>query len=147
MIVTLEYGKVQCQKKTAIVTGAGAGVGKATAVALLEAGWSVVFCGRTRTTLEAAASSSTQGDGRALVVPCDVTSPDDVKVLFETTLKSFGRVDLLFNNAGSGYPSTLIDEIPVEAWNQVVAVNLTGRFSALGKRSASCVRKVLKAAG
>ena len=113
--------------KTAIVTGAGTGIGKAVAVALLKAGWNTVFCGRRKAMLdEAIAAGPTQGQG--LAVACDISKADEVDALFAKAVETFGRVDLLFNNAGMGYKSAPIDEIPVEVWNDVVGVNLTGSF-------------------
>ncbi|RUM97506.1 SDR family oxidoreductase [Pseudaminobacter arsenicus] len=114
--------------KTAIVTGAGTGIGKAVATALLRAGWNTVFCGRRKPLLDEAIAEVGQTQAQALAVACDITRPGEVDRLFAETTATFGRVDLLFNNAGMGYKSTTIDEIPVEVWNDVVAVNLTGSF-------------------
>lgn len=109
--------------RVAVVTGAGTGIGKATARALAAAGWETVFVGRRLDVLEQAA------DGvNGIAMACDIGKAADVDALFVGIVKRFGRVDLLFNNAGRGYPSTLIDEIPVEIWEDVVAVNLTGAF-------------------
>ncbi|HWK64872.1 MAG TPA: SDR family oxidoreductase [Rhizobiaceae bacterium] len=115
-------------EKIAIVTGAGTGVGKAVATTLLKQGWNTVLCGRRLGLLEQAIAEAGPTEARALAVSCDVSSESQVDELFETVAKSFGRVDLLFNNAGMGYKSTLIDEIPVEIWNNVVGANLTGSF-------------------
>ena len=112
----------------AVVTGAGTGIGKATATALLAAGWDTVFVGRRKEVLDQAISEAGGHDARALAVACDIGKADQVDALFARIVDTFGRVDLLFNNAGMGYKSTLIDEIPVEVWNDVVAVNLTGSF-------------------
>jgi NAD(P)-dependent dehydrogenase (short-subunit alcohol dehydrogenase family) len=117
--------------KTAIVTGAGTGIGKATAAALLAEGWNTVFVGRRKDVLDqaAAAARKSAADGaKALAVSCDVTKPAEVDALFAEVEKAFGRVDLLFNNAGKGFKTATIDEVPVEVWNEVVAVNLTGSF-------------------
>lgn len=114
--------------KTAIVTGAGTGIGKAVATALLKAGWNTVFCGRRKPLLDAAIAEAGLSEAKALAVACDITKPEQVDELFKSTVDAFGRVDLLFNNAGMGYKSTPIDEIPVEVWNDIVAVNLTGSF-------------------
>ncbi len=111
-----------------IVTGAGSGIGKAVATALLRNGWNTVFCGRRQPVLDEAVAEAGKTEARALAVSCDVTRPDEVEALFAAAVQAFGRVDLLFNNAGMGYRSVPIDEIPVEAWNEVVAVNLTGSF-------------------
>lgn len=112
---------------TAVVTGAGTGVGKAVATTLVKAGWNVVFVGRRANLLDEAATESGGGE-RAMAHACDITNEAEVDALFEAAVKRYGRVDLLFNNAGMGYKSTLIDEIPVSVWNDVVAVNLTGSF-------------------
>ncbi|MGB5798758.1 MAG: SDR family NAD(P)-dependent oxidoreductase, partial [Mesorhizobium sp.] len=114
--------------KTAIVTGAGSGIGKAVATTLLKAGWNTVFCGRRVAMLEAAITEAGDVEAGALAVGCDITRPQEVEALFGKAVETFGRVDLLFNNAGIAYKSVPIDEIPVEAWNDVVAVNLTGSF-------------------
>jgi NAD(P)-dependent dehydrogenase (short-subunit alcohol dehydrogenase family) len=114
--------------KTAIVTGAGTGIGKATATALLRTGWNTVFCGRRRGLLDEAIKAAGPHEAKALAIAADISKPAQVDELFETAAEAFGRVDLLFNNAGMGYKSTLIDEIPVEVWNDVVGVNLTGSF-------------------
>jgi NAD(P)-dependent dehydrogenase (short-subunit alcohol dehydrogenase family) len=111
--------------KTAIVTGAGTGIGKAVAQALVGAGWNTVFCGRRKDVLDAAVA---EVSGSALTVQADVTRPDEVDALFDQTVKAFGRVDLLFNNAGRGFSPATIDETPVDVWNDVIAVNLTGSF-------------------
>ncbi len=116
------------EQKTAIVTGAGSGIGKATAVTLLKNGWNTVFCGRRLKPLEEAIAAAGPVAARALPVSCDISKAAQVDDLFETVAEAFGRVDLLFNNAGMGYKSTLIDEIPVEVWHEVVGVNLTGSF-------------------
>ena len=114
--------------KTAIVTGAGTGVGKAVAIALLKDGWNTVFCGRRFGLLEEAIAEAGATEARALAFACDVSKEAAVEAMFDAVAQEFGRIDLLFNNAGMGYKSTLIDEIPVDVWNDVVAVNLTGSF-------------------
>jgi len=117
--------------KTAIVTGAGTGIGKASAIALLAEGWNTVFVGRRKNVLDEAvaeAEKSSASGARALAVGCDVTKPTEVDEMFEVVAEAFGRVDLLFNNAGMGFKTSTIDEVPVEVWNEVVAVNLTGSF-------------------
>jgi NAD(P)-dependent dehydrogenase (short-subunit alcohol dehydrogenase family) len=111
--------------KTAIVTGAGTGIGKAVAQALVGAGWNTVFCGRRKEVLDAAVA---EVPGNVLAIQCDVTKPDEVDALFDQTVKAFGRIDLLFNNAGRGFSPATIDETPVDVWNDVVAVNLNGSF-------------------
>lgn len=113
--------------KSILVTGAGTGVGRATALAFLEAGWGVALVGRRREALEETASLSGAGD-RALVMPADVTDPDAVDGAFAATVDRFGRLDALFNNAGAGTPAKTIDEMAVEDWRMVVEVNLNGAF-------------------
>jgi NAD(P)-dependent dehydrogenase (short-subunit alcohol dehydrogenase family) len=114
--------------KVAVVTGAGSGIGKAAATALVRNGWNTVFTGRRLEKLEAAIAEIGEADGKALAIACDVSKPEQVDALFDTAAAEFGRIDLLFNNAGMGFKSTLIDEIPVEVWTDVVAANLTGSF-------------------
>ena len=114
--------------KIAIVTGAGTGIGKASALALMKDGWSVVFAGRRKELLEAAASEGKATGGRTLVVPTDVSNPESIKALFATTKATFGRLDLLFNNAGQNAPPVPIDELTFEQWSTVVGVNLNGMF-------------------
>jgi NAD(P)-dependent dehydrogenase (short-subunit alcohol dehydrogenase family) len=111
--------------KVAIVTGAGSGIGKAVALALLRSGYSVALAGRRREPLEATGAES--GD-RALVVPTDVADPKSVSALFAETRHRFGRLDLLFNNAGTNAPPVPIDELTDAQWRAVVDVNLSGMF-------------------
>jgi NAD(P)-dependent dehydrogenase (short-subunit alcohol dehydrogenase family) len=113
--------------RVAIVTGAGSGIGRATALALLRDGYCVVLAGRRREALEATASEST-ADDRTLVVPTDVTSPESVRALFAATREKFGRLDVLFNNAGTNVKAVPLEELSYEAWKSVVNVNLTGAF-------------------
>jgi NAD(P)-dependent dehydrogenase (short-subunit alcohol dehydrogenase family) len=108
----------------AVVTGGGSGIGAATARELADDGWTVVIAGRRLSLLEEVAAGSDRIDP----VPADVTSEAEVRHLFETVVARHGRVDLLFNNAGTSAPAVEIDELPLDAWNQVVAVNLTGAF-------------------
>src|SRR5260370_1201773 len=110
--------------KIALVTGAGSGIGRATALALHAAGWTIVLTGRHRETLDQTASSQ----DRFLVIPADVADPVQVRSLFEQTQQACGRLDLLFNNAGIGAPPVPIDELTYEQWKAVVDVNLTGAF-------------------
>ena len=112
-------------EKIAVVTGAGSGIGRAAAVALHAAGYSVVLAGRRAEELERTAA---QVAGRTLVVPTDVTDPASVEALFAATKEKFGRVDVLFNNAGKGAPAVPFEELTFEQWTSVVAVNLTGAF-------------------
>ena len=113
--------------KVAMVTGAGTGIGKAVTLALLRDGYRVALAGRRREPLEQTAAES--GDAaRALVVPTDVTDAGSVQALFAAVKESFGRLDLLFNNAGIFVPGIEIDELSVEQWKAMVDVNLTGSF-------------------
>ena len=114
--------------KTAIVTGAGTGIGKAVATTLLRSGWNTVFCGRRKTLLDEAIAAAGPTEAKALAISCDITDPGQVDDLFEAAAEAFGRIDLLFNNAGMGFKASTIDEVPVSVWNEVVAVNLTGSF-------------------
>ena len=111
--------------KVAVVTGAGSGIGKAVALALAHAGYSVVLAGRRAPPLNEVAA---QAGSNALAVPTDVTNPDSVATLFTRTVDWFGRVDLLFNNAGTGAPPTPFEDLPFERWQRVVDTNLTGAF-------------------
>src|SRR5450756_292874 len=128
-------------QKVAIVTGAGTGIGKAAAVALFADGWHVVFAGRRLERLEQAIAEATDvrhGQGarapdtehipRAIAVPTDVTQPESVRDLFSRTRITFGRLDLLFNNAGIGTQSTPVEDVPFEMWKSVIDTNLTGMF-------------------
>jgi NAD(P)-dependent dehydrogenase (short-subunit alcohol dehydrogenase family) len=115
-------------RKVAVVTGAGSGIGRAVAVALSQAGFTVVLAGRRAAALADTAASFGDGAGAALAVATDVTAPRDVSHLFETAQATFGRVDVLFNNAGASAPAVAIDALTPEQWNAVVAVNLTGAF-------------------
>ncbi len=113
--------------KIALVTGAGSGVGRAVSLALARAGYAVVLAGRRREALEETAAHA--GDGaRTLVVPTDVADPSSVRALFAKTKEAFGRLDLLFNNAGTGAPPVPIEELTFEQWKTVVDTNLTGSF-------------------
>jgi NAD(P)-dependent dehydrogenase (short-subunit alcohol dehydrogenase family) len=110
--------------KTALVTGAGSGVGRATALALVAAGWSVALVGRRQDALDETVLHSAAGS--FLVLPTDVSKPEAVDAAFGTVKEKWGRLDLLFNNAGKGTPALPIDEISVQQWMDVVDVNLTG---------------------
>jgi NAD(P)-dependent dehydrogenase (short-subunit alcohol dehydrogenase family) len=117
----------------AVVTGAGSGIGRAVARRLLADGWSVALAGRREDALgETASTAEGTGPGSALVVPCDVTRQDDVERLFAHVLREFGRVDVLFNNAGTFGPAGDVGEIDVAGWESTVAVNLTGSFLCAG---------------
>ena len=114
--------------KVAIVTGAGSGVGKATALALLREGYAVALAGRRAEALEQVAAEAGQLGGQALAVPTDVTDPASVHALFAKTKEAFGRLDLLFNNAGIGAPAVPLEDLTFEQWQAVVQTNLTGAF-------------------
>ncbi len=114
--------------KVAVITGAGSGIGKRTALALLAEGYSVVLAGRRADVLEQTIAEAGAAGSLALAVPTDVACQKSVRHLFAKTAERFGRVDLLFNNAGRGSPRKEFDEIPLEDWQAVVDVNLTGSF-------------------
>src|SRR5690349_3324093 len=114
--------------KIALVTGAGSGIGRASALALQAAGYSVVLAGRRAAELEKTASMAAPSGGRTLPVPTDVGKPDSVRALFTATREQFGRLDVLFNNAGIGTPAIPMEDLTYEQWSAVVAVNLTGSF-------------------
>jgi NAD(P)-dependent dehydrogenase (short-subunit alcohol dehydrogenase family) len=112
--------------KVAVVTGAGTGIGKAVAAALVAAGWRVAFAGRRLEPLEAAIADAGAAD-RAIAVPTDVSRPDAVDALFALTVAAFGRIDLLFNNAGASIGGPF-EDVTHAQWQEVVDVNLTGSF-------------------
>jgi NAD(P)-dependent dehydrogenase (short-subunit alcohol dehydrogenase family) len=114
-------------KRVAIVTGAGSGVGKATALALLADGWCVALAGRRPEPLEQVVAQSGSGD-RALPVPTDVSDPASVQALFEATAQRFGHLDLLFNNAGVNAPGVPLEDLTLAQWKNVVDINFTGMF-------------------
>src|SRR3989337_467465 len=114
------------RNKVAIVTGASAGIGQAAGMALVKAGWKVTFAARRGELLEKIVAGC--GADRALAVVADVAKPESVNSLFAQTTQKFGRLDLLFNNAGMGAPPVPMDELPYEKWKEVVDVNLNGMF-------------------
>ena len=114
--------------KVAIVTGAGTGVGRATALALLRDGYRVVLAGRRPEPLAQVVAEAGPAADRALAVPTDVSDPASVRALFARTKAAFGRLDLLFNNAGTNVPGLLLEELTVAQWKTVVDTNLTGAF-------------------
>ena len=116
----------ETSRKVAVVTGAGSGIGRAAALALARAGYAVTLAGRRKDALDATASAAAGAE--TLVVPCDVADPAAVEQMFEATVQCFGRVDVLFNNAGTGAPAVPIDELTVEQWRTVVDANLHGSF-------------------
>ncbi len=114
--------------KVAIVTGAGSGIGKSVAIALLREGYSVGLAGRRLEPLESTLSEAGPAGQRGLVVPTDVRDPSAVRALFEKTNQAFGRLDLVFNNAGTNAPAVPMEDLTYEQWTAVVDVNLTGVF-------------------
>src|SRR5262245_48200145 len=119
------YDEAAMRNRVAIVTGAGSGIGRAVAQALLDDGYCVALAGRRRAPLEETAAVAKD---RSLVVPTDVARPQSVEALFAETKEAFGRLDLLFNNAGIGAPPVPLEDLTVQQWRQVVDVNLTGAF-------------------
>jgi NAD(P)-dependent dehydrogenase (short-subunit alcohol dehydrogenase family) len=128
--LVLVHVTVRCVStpKVAVVTGAGSGIGRAVALGLVQENYAVVFAGRRADLLERAARESAEYGRRALAVPTDVTDPDSVRSLFENVRQTFGRLDLLFNNAGINVPGVPFEDLTVEQWKSVVDVNLTGAF-------------------
>lgn len=123
--------------RTAIVTGAGSGVGKASALALLADGWRVALAGRRADALDATIAAAGSAGDRALAIPADVSQPDSVRALFDAVIAKWGRLDMVFNNAGVNAPGIPVDELTFEQWKNVVDINLTGVFlcaQAAGRR-------------
>ncbi|MBI2159781.1 MAG: SDR family oxidoreductase [Candidatus Rokubacteria bacterium] len=114
--------------KVAVVTGAGTGIGKAVALALLRNGYRVALAGRRKELLEQAVKDAGPAGAQALVVPTDVSDPESVRALFARTKEAFGRLDVLFNNAGVNAPGVPLEELSYEKWKAVVDINLTGVF-------------------
>lgn len=114
--------------KVALVTGAGSGIGKHAAIALAQQGYAVVFAGRRKENLQTAAQEANRDASQTLVVPTDLTDPLSVRELFAKTKRTFGRLDLLFNNAGISGPGALLEDLAYEDWKSVVDTNLTGAF-------------------
>jgi len=114
--------------KVAVVTGAGSGIGKAVATAMLKAGYKVALAGRRQELLEKAVQEAGAAANSALVVATDVANPESVRALFAQTKAAFGRLDVLFNNAGVGAPPINMEELTFEQWKNVVDINLTGVF-------------------
>ena len=114
--------------KVAVVTGGGTGVGRAAALALAGEGFAVVVSGRRPEPLKEVASEIGSTGGRAIVVPTDVTDPESIRALFTRAVEVFGRLDLLFNNAGMGAPAIPLEDLSIEQWRAVVDTNLTGSF-------------------
>jgi NAD(P)-dependent dehydrogenase (short-subunit alcohol dehydrogenase family) len=114
--------------RVALVTGAGSGIGRAAALSLLQGGYRVVLAGRRQEALDATTQAAGAAAGRTLALAADVTQPDSVNALFAKTREAFGRLDVLFNNAGRGGPPVPLEDVTFEQWQAVVAVNLTGMF-------------------
>jgi len=114
--------------KVALITGAGSGIGRASSLALAREGFAVVLAGRRADALEQTATMVNAAGSRILLVPTDVSDPAAVRVLFEKTKQTFGRLDLLFNNAGTGAPAIPLEDLSFEQWRRVIDVNLTGAF-------------------
>jgi NAD(P)-dependent dehydrogenase (short-subunit alcohol dehydrogenase family) len=115
-------------QKIAVVTGAGTGVGRAAALALMKASYVVTLAGRRKDRLEEVAAEGAAAQGRSMVVPTDVADPASIKALFAAVKAAHGRLDLLFNNAGIGAPAVPIEDLPLDKWRAVVDTNLTGPF-------------------
>jgi NAD(P)-dependent dehydrogenase (short-subunit alcohol dehydrogenase family) len=116
------------QNKVAVITGAGSGIGRSSALALQADGFDVVVAGRRAAELEGTVALAKKGGGRMLAVPTDVTKPEEVIALFAKTKAAFGRLDVLFNNAGMGLPAGPMEDIPLDKWRAVVDLNLTACF-------------------
>jgi NAD(P)-dependent dehydrogenase (short-subunit alcohol dehydrogenase family) len=114
--------------RIAVITGAGSGIGRATAHALLEAGWTVVLAGRRREALEESAALASAASPRTLVMPTDIRDPAAVAILFDRVKETYGRIDLLFNNAGTSTRGIPFEDLTYQQWSDVVATNLTGSF-------------------
>jgi NAD(P)-dependent dehydrogenase (short-subunit alcohol dehydrogenase family) len=115
-------------QKVALITGAGTGIGKAVALALMKDGYAAVLAGRRKDKLEETANEGKATGAKSLVVPTDVSDPASIKALFAKTREAFGRLDVLFNNAGIGAPAVPLEDLPHETWKKVVDTNLTGMF-------------------
>lgn len=116
------------ENQVALVTGAGSGIGKAAAIAFIKEGFRVILTGRRFEKLETVVAESQAEEGQAIAVACDVSDPDSVRSLFTNTKNTFGRLDLLFNNAGAFGPKGLLEELSYEDWQSTLGVNLTGAF-------------------
>ena len=114
--------------KVAIVTGAGSGIGKQVAIALAHEGYAVAIAGRRKEALEATVEAAKSNGAMLLAVPTDVSDPASVRALFAATQEKFGRLDLLFNNAGVGARPLPLEDLPFEQWKKVIDINLNGAF-------------------
>jgi NAD(P)-dependent dehydrogenase (short-subunit alcohol dehydrogenase family) len=124
----MEEETMAATQKVALITGAGTGIGKAVALALMKEGYAAVLAGRRKDKLEETATEGKSTGDKILVAPTDVSEPADIKALFAKTKETFGRLDLLFNNAGIGAPPVPLEDLPYETWKKVVDTNLTGMF-------------------
>jgi NAD(P)-dependent dehydrogenase (short-subunit alcohol dehydrogenase family) len=115
-------------QKVAVITGGGSGIGQAVALAMHANGYRLVLAGRRPARLNETIALAQASEGQMIAVPTDVSSADSVRALFARTAEAFGRVDVLFNNAGTGTPAVPMEELSMEQWNRVVGVNLTGAF-------------------
>ena len=132
------------EQKIALVTGAGSGIGRATTIALANDGWFVLLTGRSETSLLETASLCPSD--RTDSYPTDVSKPDEVQRLFQFILNKYGRLDLLFNNAGIGMAPTLLEDVPFDQWNEVMQINVSGSFLC-ARRHSDCSRvRILKVA-
>lgn len=112
-------------KKIAVITGGGAGIGRAVSIALSQAGWTCVVAGRTQAKLDETVSQFENG---GMGIACDVSNADDVQNLFDKTVEAYGQVDLLFNNAGIAAPAVPADELEIDAWDRLININVNGAF-------------------
>ncbi|REE87639.1 SDR family oxidoreductase [Cupriavidus plantarum] len=119
---------MNASRKIALVTGAGSGVGRLTALALLDDGWTVVLAGRRPEPLQTLAAEAAERGQHAVAMPTDVTDPASVQALFDHIESEFGRVDVVFNNAGVNAPAVPMDELPLDKWFNVINTNVTGVF-------------------
>ena len=119
---------MDARAKIAVITGAGSGIGRASALALLDVGWTTVLAGRRHEALEETATLASAPSSRTLVVPTDIRDPAAIAALFDRVRETYGRVDLLFNNAGTSTRGVPFEELTYEQWSDVVATNLTGSF-------------------
>lgn len=119
---------MNASRKIALVTGAGSGVGRLTALALLDDGWTVVLAGRRAEPLQTLAAEAAERGQHAVAMPTDVTDPTSVQALFDNIEREFGRVDMVFNNAGVNAPAVPMDELPLDKWFNVINTNVTGVF-------------------
>ena len=120
--------KLKAEDRIALVTGAGSGIGRAAALALQSAGYSVIVSGRRPEALAATVAMANQSGGKTVAIPVDVSQPESVNALFTKIREEFGRLDVLFNNAGLNAPGIPIEDMPFETWTAIVNVNLTGAF-------------------